>query len=227
MTQTRVLLFLAALAVLASGCATKDWVKQVVGKERVETDERVGKVEQRVGDEARRIDSRIGDESKRIDAYGMKMKSVEEATEQARGLASAARERADGAFMRADEVDGRLTRLWTSRHKRSVLESVPVHFGFDRFELSDGAQTTLLPLIEELRKNPALGVVLEGYTDPRGPRTYNLELSRRRVDAVRRHLVASGVEMWRIDALGFGPIEGTRTRYPEMRRVTVTLTLSE
>jgi outer membrane protein OmpA-like peptidoglycan-associated protein len=69
--------------------------------------------------------------------------------------------------------------------------------------------------------------VLEGYTDPRGPRNYNLELSRRRVDAVRRHLVANGVEMWRIDALGFGPIADKGAPDAQKRRVTVTLTLSE
>jgi outer membrane protein OmpA-like peptidoglycan-associated protein len=227
MTHTRIALFLVALAVVASGCATKDWVTKVVGKERVETDQKVEQVEQRVGqvdarvaDEGRRLEGRIGEESKRIDTVGTQVKAVEDTAATARGEAVAAR-------TRADEVDGRVTRLWAARHKRTVVESVPVHFGFDKFELNDGAQTALLPLIEELKKNPALGVVLEGYTDPRGPRTYNLELSRRRVEAVRRHLVASGIEMWRIDALGLGPIEAKGTPDAQKRRVTVTLTLSE
>ncbi|MBI1735875.1 MAG: OmpA family protein [Candidatus Rokubacteria bacterium] len=234
MTHMRIAMVAAAVAVFASGCATKDWVKHVVGKERVETEQRVGQVEQRVGQvdarvgsEGQRLEGRIGEESKRIDAVGMKVKSVEEATEATRGVATAARERADVAVVRADEVDGKLTRLWTSRHKRSVVDTVRVQFGFDRFELDDRAQTTLVTLVEELKKNPALGVLLEGYTDPRGPRSYNLELSQRRVDAVRRYLVTNGVEMWRIDALGFGPLDGKETPDAQKRRVTVTLTLSE
>ena len=234
MRQARIALFLGVLAVLAGGCATKNWVKEVVGQERVQTDQRVGQVEERVGhvdtrvaDEGRRLDSRIGEEAKRIDAVDIKVKSVGDAAETARGDATAARERADGAQARADEVDGRLTRLWSGRHKRSVVDSVPVHFAFGRSDLNDRAQTALLPLLEELKKNPALGVVLQGYTDPRGPREYNLELSRRRVDAVRRHLVTNGIELWRIHALGLGPIEGKDMPDAEKRRVTVTLTLSE
>ena len=234
MRHMKIALFLGVLAVLASGCATKNFVREAVEKERVETDQRVGQVAERVGqidtrvsDEDRRLETRIAEESKRVDAVDTKVKSVEGAAEDARGAAAAARERADGAHVRADEVDGRLTRLWGGRHKRSVVDSVPVHFGFGRSDLNDRAQTALLPLIEELKKNPALGVVLQGYTDPRGPREYNLELSRRRVDAVRRHLVTNGVELWRIDALGLGPIDGKDMPDTEKRRVTITLTLSE
>ncbi len=230
MSAARIVLVSSTAALLVSGCATKDWVNKIVTKERIDTEERVGKVESRVDADGRRIT----DESKRVDTLGVKVQTAEESAEAARGLATGARERADGAYTRAEaaharagETDERLTRLWNGRHKRSAVDSARVLFAFDRFDLDDRAQTALLPLIEELRKNPALGVVLEGHTDPRGPRNYNLELSRRRVEAVRRHLVANGVELWRINQIGLGPIEAAGAPDADKRRVTITLTLGE
>jgi OmpA family len=65
-------------------------------------------------------------------------------------------------------------------------------FGFDRWDLDDRAQTALGEVVSELKKNAALSVVLEGYTDPQGAGAYNMELSQRRVEAVRRYLVGRG-----------------------------------
>lgn len=237
MSRTARALVVPFAALLLAGCATRGWVNQIVGKQRVETDERVGKVEQRIDDEGRRIatvDSRIGEQGQRVEALGTQVKGVEEAANAARQDAVSARERADaagtradGAYARVTDTDERLTRLWNSRHKRSAVDVVRVNFGFDRFELDDGAQTMLLPVVDELKKNPALSVVLEGYTDPRGPRSYNLELSRRRVEAVRRYFVGRGVELWRINSIGLGPIDAANVAAAEKRRVTVTLVVAE
>lgn len=217
MSRTGLAVMLPALAVLATGCvATRDWVNTVITKERIETGERVGKVEQRVDDEGRRIT----ESGKRVDALDGKVKTVEETS-------VAARDRADGAMTKAGEVDGRLTRLWATRHKRSIVDSTNIRFGFDKFDLDDGAQTALVPLVEELKKNPALAVALEGYTDPVGTRNYNLELSRRRVESVQRYLVGRGVELWRINTVGLGPLEARNIANAEKRRVTVTLTVAE
>jgi outer membrane protein OmpA-like peptidoglycan-associated protein len=229
-SRSTIAILLPAITLVFGGCATKDWVQQVIGKERGETNAKVAGIEQRVGDESQRItglDERLGGETKRADAFGVKLKTVEESTEATRGLATSARERADGAFARADEVDGRLTRLWTSRHKRSVVDTTQVHFAFDRWELDDRAQTALLDVVAELKKNPALAVALEGYTDKQGPAAYNLELSRRRVEAVRRYLVGRGVELWRINSIGLGQLEATNVPEPQKRKVSITLTVAE
>src|SRR5437867_12785438 len=99
--------------------------------------------------------------------------------------AGTAQGRAEAAFGRADEVNSRLTRLWTGRNKRNVVETLHVQFGFDRWDLNDGAQTALLGVIKELKGNPELSVDLEGFTDPTGAREYNGGLSQRRVGAGR------------------------------------------
>ena len=131
--------------------------------------------------------------------------------------------RADAAFGRADDVNGRLSRLWTDRNKRTVVETLHVQFGFDRSDLSDGAQTALLGVVKELQTNPDLSVDLEGYADPTGTRDYNVGLSQRRVESVRRYLIGNGADIARIHSVGLGQLEAASNEHAKLRRVTVRL----
>ncbi len=191
---------LPALLLTVSGCATKDWVNELLGKKEAQIDNRF-----------RTVDAAVGEASS--------------GARQAGTRADAAQGRADAAFGRADDVDQRLSRLWSNRHKRNVVETINVQFAFDRWELSDGAQTALLTVVKELKENPALTVDLEGYTDPVGTRDYNIGLSQRRVEAVRRYLIQSGAELPRITAIGLGVVSGAARdeEHGKQRRVTVRL----
>ncbi|MBI3031476.1 MAG: OmpA family protein [Candidatus Rokubacteria bacterium] len=205
-----------AMLLLASGCATKDWVRELLGTKEVE------------------IDQRMGQQAQRVEGMGFRVQSLEtsvgevgELVRGAGGRADAAYGRADAAYARADEVDSRLTRLWSNRHARDLVETLHVQFGFDRWDLNDGAQTALLSLVKELRENPKLVVDLEGYTDSVGPREYNVQLSQRRVEVVRRYLVEKGVGLPRIHWIGLGqlPDRGTPEEQAKNRRVTLRLLL--
>jgi outer membrane protein OmpA-like peptidoglycan-associated protein len=181
-----------------SGCATKDWVRDMMGKQSADTD------------------SKIGEQKIRVEGMGFRMAKVEE-------HAAKAGERAEAAHVRAEAVDQRLTRLWTNRNQRQDVESLDVTFGFDRWELEDGAQTALLGFIKELQTNPNLTVDLTGYTDPTGGVPYNIGLSQRRVEAVRRFLVAKGVALPRIQSIGLGILDDNALSDVQKRRVTVRL----
>src|SRR6267143_3568987 len=185
-------MLLPAAALLTVGCATRDWVRDVVGKKEVEFD-------QRLGEQAQRVDGRF--------------KNVET------GLGETG-EVARGARARADDVDQRLSRLWSNRNKRDVVETLEVRFGFDKWSLNDAAQTTLESLVKELRANERLTVDLQGYADPRGTYDYNVGLSQRRVEAVRRFLIEKGVELPRINLVGLGPIMERGQPDEQKRRVT-------
>ena len=137
-----------------------------------------------------------------------------------------AKGRADEAFGRADEVNTRVSRLWNNRHKRDVVETLHVQFAFDRSDLTDGAQTALLAISKELKENPLLSVDLEGYTDQTGPREYNVGLSQRRVESVRRFLVGHGADLSRIYHVGLGPLNGAKEQPALQRRVTVRLMIN-
>lgn len=225
---------LPALVAVTSGCATRDWVRQALGKRDAEVDQRFVAVDQRVGEETGRIDRRLTDMDRRtseqFEGVTARVGKVESGLADASTLAGGARERADaafaradGAFARADAVDQRLTRLWSNRHQRNLVEAVNVHFGFDRWDLDDKAQTALAALVKELKQNPRLTVDLEGFADPKGTYNYNVALSQRRVEAVRRYLVEKGIELPRIHSVGLGPIMDGGLTDAQKRRVTVKL----
>jgi outer membrane protein OmpA-like peptidoglycan-associated protein len=197
-------LVLAALA--TTGCvATRDWVNDNLGKRQVQIDERFTRVDGAVRD--------VGDATK----------VAQTRADAASDRAEAAQGRAEAAVGKADEVNTRLSRLWTGRNKRTVVETLHVQFGFDRSDLSDGAQTALLGIVKELKTNADLSVDLEGYTDPTGPRDYNMGLSQRRVEAVRRYLIENGADLGRIHSIGMGPLMAANSEHAKLRRVTVRL----
>lgn len=79
-----------------------------------------------------------------------------------------------------------------------------VLFATGRAELKGGAERMLTQVEQFLRENPDRKVRIEGFTDSTGSADLNLDLSRRRADAVRNLLVGRGVEGSRIETAGLG-----------------------
>jgi outer membrane protein OmpA-like peptidoglycan-associated protein len=224
----------ALLLIVASGCATKGWVREELTKQQGEMGQRIGQVDERVGSETQRVDKRVdsvegrvSQEAQKVESTGVRVGALESSMTSTSEVVRSTRERADAAMAKADSVDSRLTKLWNNRYNTKAVDTVNVQFGFDRSELDDGAQTTLLGLIKELQANPGLTVELVGYTDTKGGREYNYNLSQRRVDAVRRFLVEKGVQVGRIQAVGLGPISDRATPEAQKRRVSAKLMIDQ
>jgi outer membrane protein OmpA-like peptidoglycan-associated protein/tetratricopeptide (TPR) repeat protein len=73
------------------------------------------------------------------------------------------------------------------------FETKPVLFDFDKSSLRRDAVYVLRKNAEVFKKYPELEVHLIGYTDARGPASYNLRLSVRRAKSVQRYLLRRGV----------------------------------
>jgi len=224
----------ATLLIVATGCATKGWVREEMGKQEAQVGQRIGQVDERIGSEAQRVDKRVdsvegrvSQEAQKTDGMGVRVGTLETSVTSTSEAARGARERADAAMAKAEGVDGRLTRLWNNRYNAKVVETVNVQFGFDRSELNDAAQTTLLGLAKEMQANPGLTVELVGYTDMKGARDYNYTLSQRRVDSVRRFLVEKGVQIGRIQAVGLGALSDRATPEAQKRRVAAKLMIDQ
>lgn len=70
-------------------------------------------------------------------------------------------------------------------------------------------------------------VMIEGHTDSQGGRDFNLELSKRRAQAVADYLTALGVSADRLEVKGYGfdrPLPGRAASAGENRRVEAVLT---
>lgn len=79
-----------------------------------------------------------------------------------------------------------------------------IFFDFDRFELKGEARRTLSRQAEWLGKNPGVTVTVEGHTDERGTREYNIALGERRAVAVKNFLIEQGVSATRVTTISFG-----------------------
>jgi outer membrane protein OmpA-like peptidoglycan-associated protein len=216
---------LVAALLLPLGCATKKFVRGEMQKR----DAQIGRIDADLGQERTRIGElgpQVVDVRTRADEATRRADQATGMSHQAVGRADEASSKAGQAIARAEETDNRLTKLWNNRNKRSIAETVLVRFGFDKADLDDRAQTALAELAKQLRDNPNVLVTLEGYTDKSGPASYNVQLSQRRAEAVRRFMVQHGVDVHRIQSIGLGIVpENTKGSRQEHRTVAVTLSV--
>ena len=85
---------------------------------------------------------------------------------------------------------------------RAVLPGVAFRSG--SAVLTESSNQALLSLLAELKADSWLRITIEGHTDSIGSYTVNLELSRRRAQAIVDWLVARGVDASRFKIIGYG-----------------------
>jgi peptidoglycan-associated lipoprotein len=79
-----------------------------------------------------------------------------------------------------------------------------IYFDFDSFVIRTEARPLIEAHARRLRADAKLRVALEGHTDDRGGREYNLGLGQKRADAVRKALSLLGVADSQMEAVSFG-----------------------
>ncbi len=77
------------------------------------------------------------------------------------------------------------------------------YFAFDSSNLTPEAIASLNAHIAAL-KNTNSNIRLEGHTDERGTREYNLALGERRANSVRDYMVLNGIASYRIETISYG-----------------------
>lgn len=114
--------------------------------------------------------------------------------------------RADIAALRAD-----LTGLRTEFGARisEVAEGLkfvfPVHFAYDDASIRPADQPALDRFASVVRKHyPGAKLTVEGFADPAGSQQYNVGLSRRRAESVRRYISDRGIAPSLVESVGYG-----------------------
>jgi len=79
-----------------------------------------------------------------------------------------------------------------------------IFFDYDSYVVKSEFQNTLEAHAQFLKTNPKAKVSLEGHTDERGGREYNLALGQKRADAVRQRLNLLGVQEGQVESVSFG-----------------------
>ena len=84
------------------------------------------------------------------------------------------------------------------------LSQKAIYFGFDQYDID----AQYIPVIEAharwLMAHPQTHLIVQGNTDERGGREYNLALGQKRSEAVKQRLMLLGVPSGQIEAVSFG-----------------------
>ncbi len=86
----------------------------------------------------------------------------------------------------------------------SPLYQRVIYFDYDRSEILPQFVDILRAHASYLSGDPNARLMLEGHTDERGTREYNLALGDQRADAVRRFLLAEGAGGSQIETMSYG-----------------------
>ncbi len=94
----------------------------------------------------------------------------------------------------------------------TTVQSTKVFFGFNKTNLNSDAKEFLDSVIKKLKKIPAKSTLIEinGHTDSKGSKAYNLKLSKARSLVCKRYIQAHGINNVRMKINAFGsslPIE--------------------
>lgn len=86
--------------------------------------------------------------------------------------------------------------IFISNLRGYAVEEVPlaVEFEFDSVNFTNKGRNYADQLLEHLKFNEISAISLEGHTDPVGPHSYNLALSKRRAEALKIYLAQNGFE---------------------------------
>ena len=88
-------------------------------------------------------------------------------------------------------------------------------FGIDSYVVKDEFRSLVVAHAHYLRNNTGARVLLQGNTDERGSREYNLALGQRRADAVKYALTLSGAKEAQIESVSLGEEKPRTTGHDE------------
>jgi peptidoglycan-associated lipoprotein len=85
-----------------------------------------------------------------------------------------------------------------------IPEVRTIYFDYDRDSIRPEFESVLVAHARYLRSNDNARAVLQGHTDERGTREYNLALGERRANAVKRFLEVQGVSPSKLEVVSYG-----------------------
>lgn len=111
---------------------------------------------------------------------------------------------------------------------RKISLSADAYFDFNKATLKPGGEAEIDRVVSSMKENTRLHVLIEGHTDSIGSDAYNMRLSERRADAVRRYMVSEGIDDSRIETKGYGesqPVADNTSKEGRAKNRRVDLTI--
>ena len=219
---------IGAFAFLSTGCATKKYVAKAVHPLEIHLN-KVDKDTQQNAQDVQNLDAKT---ERGISNAQNTADKASQAAESADQHAQTADQHAQSAQTVAEQG---VTEAKTAKEIAENVDNyqpnqkVDVLFPFNSATLSKEGKDELDQFAKAIQAQKHYAIQVQGYTDKTGAESYNLELSRRRADAVVRYLTLNySVPLVRVYMLGYGEASpaapnNTREGRKENRRVQLTL----
>jgi peptidoglycan-associated lipoprotein len=98
---------------------------------------------------------------------------------------------------------------------KNILSKRSVYFDYDSYVVKEDYRQLVLAHAQYLRSNPSAKAIMQGNTDERGSREYNLALGQRRADAVKYAMTLSGAKEAQIESVSLGEEKPRATEHDE------------
>jgi peptidoglycan-associated lipoprotein len=98
---------------------------------------------------------------------------------------------------------------------KNILSKRSIYFEFDSFVVVEQFKPMVEAHAKYLAANRSAKVTLQGHTDERGSREYNIALGQKRADAVKRMLTLMGVQEVQVESVSFGKEKPRREGHDE------------
>lgn len=86
----------------------------------------------------------------------------------------------------------------------NVLSQRSIYYEYDSYSVKNEYRPLVIAHAHYLRDNPNTQMILQGNTDERGSREYNLALGQRRADGVKNIMTLAGARESQIEAVSLG-----------------------
>lgn len=100
--------------------------------------------------------------------------------------------------------NGGITGSALDQDRARLLQTLVIYFDYDQAEIKPEFAQVVQAHGQRLASNASMQVRLEGHTDERGSREYNIGLGERRAQAVRRALMLAGAQPGQITTVSYG-----------------------
>ena len=90
------------------------------------------------------------------------------------------------------------------RDPNNILSKRSVYFDFDSVVVKEEFRPLIEAHARYLAQNRSTRMTVQGHTDERGSREYNIALGQRRADAVKRMMTLTGAQDAQIETVSFG-----------------------
>jgi peptidoglycan-associated lipoprotein len=101
------------------------------------------------------------------------------------------------------------------RDPNNILSKRSIYFDFDADAIKDQFRPIIEAHAKYLQANRSARATLQGHTDERGTREYNIALGQKRADAVKKLMVLLGAQEIQIETVSFGKEKPRREGHDE------------